>query len=117
MSSIRIILAAFEEEAVELPRFEHGGDLDEIFRLLNHVQPGDGARMPTGGKHRSLSAGDIVVRDGVAWGCAMMGWYRMTPVQVKAYVEDSTMLERLSAYRRWEPWCDHAVGAGVTTGR
>jgi hypothetical protein len=86
---VTVILAAFERDKPQtLPAFPFEvADLDDdavlgrLFRLLNHVMPGDAERMPTGGRHRSLSCGDYVVlhREGgepIKYACAPVGWRR-----------------------------------------
>ena len=56
--------------------------------------------MPTGGKQRSLSSGDIVYVDGIPWGCRVVGWARLTPGEVASYLALPAR-DRLRAYRGW----------------
>ncbi|OPZ65952.1 MAG: hypothetical protein BWY85_00119 [Firmicutes bacterium ADurb.Bin506] len=94
--AVFVLLSAFEEIPNELPPFNinekvdpayaHRPHRDEValerlFRLLNHVLPDDAARMPTGGKHRALSVGDVITfvegDDKRIWLCAPLGWRRI----------------------------------------
>lgn len=96
---VEVTLVAFEDQPERLKPFamrladDGSGDLaslEIIFRILNHVCPGDGERMPTGGKHRSLSCGDIVTFSAVdgrrSYLCASMGWKAMTQSECDSYL-------------------------------
>jgi hypothetical protein len=108
--SVFVLLSAFEDVPRELPPFTlvnapgstDEARLEDLFRLLNHVNPGDAARMPTGGKHRSLSCGDIITfvehDDKRIWLCAPMGWHQVNMEFLVEYEKLST-LDRMRRVR------------------
>lgn len=112
IANITVTLCAFEEgHFTTLNTFplesdyKTAGDLlNHIFRLLNHVAVGDGAKMPTGGKHRSLSGGDVVSieRGGVTqtYLCASFGWNLMSDTELAAWKCLSVHERMMNALRR-----------------
>jgi hypothetical protein len=99
-----VYLRAFEDKTVLLPEFtidvphrDSTSTLEHLFRLLNHVMPGDGAKMPTGGKHRSLSMGDLVFLSGGRrhewWFCDSIGWKQITRDEARELIANPVMKE------------------------
>jgi hypothetical protein len=101
--TVRAVLRSFETPALRLPAFDMEVNkdgiedpvdvLERIFRLLNHVHPGDAARMPTGGKHRSLSCGDLVLITSFGssawWFCDSFGWRTISTKDADKLIADA----------------------------